>query len=163
MTEDSDLTPRMARLMSAIWHDVGVQHCASRSKDYQLFDSAIFFLNSLDRISAPNYIPTFDDMLRSRIKTTGIVEMQFNFKVYQRVLIMWLVNIYFPNKTRLRGYIKIKRLFDIFLGTSISNYWCWGPKIRKKKMDSLLWWCNGSYLCCSLIWLPSLPGRRPRN
>ena len=88
MTEDSDLTPRMARLMSAIWHDVGVQHCASRSKDYQLFDSAIFFLNSLDRISAPNYIPTFDDMLRSRIKTTGIVEMQFNFKVNIRVLIL---------------------------------------------------------------------------
>ena len=81
MTEDSDLSPRMARIMSAIWHDVGVQHCASRSKDYQLFDSAIFFLNSLDRVSAPNYIPTFDDMLRSRIKTTGIVEMQFNFKV----------------------------------------------------------------------------------
>jgi len=81
MTEDSDLTPRMAMLMSAIWYDVGVQHCASRSKDYQLFDSAIFFLNSLDRISAPNYIPTFEDMLRSRIKTTGIVEMQFTFKV----------------------------------------------------------------------------------
>ena len=81
MTEDSDLSPRMARIMSAIWHDVGVQHCAARSKDYQLFDSAIFFLNALDRVSAPNYIPTFDDMLRSRIKTTGIVEMQFNFKV----------------------------------------------------------------------------------
>ena len=81
MTEDSDLSPRMARIMSAIWHDVGVQHCAARSKDYQLFDSAIFFLNSLERVSAPNYIPTFDDMLRSRIKTTGIVEMQFNFKV----------------------------------------------------------------------------------
>ena len=82
MTEDSDLTPRMARLMSAIWNDVGLQHCASRNKDYQLFDSAIFFLNSLERIAAPNYIPTFDDMLRSRIKTTGIIEMQFNFKVY---------------------------------------------------------------------------------
>ena len=81
MTEDSELTPRLDGLMNAIWHDVGVQHCASRSKDCQLFDSAIFFLNSLDRIAAPDYIPTFDDMLRSRIKTTGIIEMQFNFKV----------------------------------------------------------------------------------
>ena len=109
MTEDSDLSPRMARIMSAIWHDVGVQHCAARSKDYQLFDSAIFFLNSLDRVSAPNYIPTFDDMLRSRIKTTGIVEMQFNFKVRRFSKTLQVrVNIEFEDSKVLRYW------FDLF-------------------------------------------------
>ena len=94
MTEDTNLTPRMSHLMNAIWHDVGVQHCASRSKDYQLFDSAKFFLNSLERISAPNYTPTFDDMLRSRIKTTGIVEMRFNLKVRAQETIYIYIYIY---------------------------------------------------------------------
>lgn len=38
------------------------------------------YLDSLDRISATNYIPTQDDVLRTRVKTTGIVETRFTFK-----------------------------------------------------------------------------------
>lgn len=38
------------------------------------------YLDSLDRISATNYVPTQDDVLRTRVKTTGIVETRFTFK-----------------------------------------------------------------------------------
>ena len=38
------------------------------------------YLNSLDRISQLNYIPTQQDVLRTRVKTTGIVETHFSFK-----------------------------------------------------------------------------------
>lgn len=51
-----------------------------RSREYQLNDSAAYYLNSLDRISHPNYIPTQQDVLRTRVKTTGIVETHFSFK-----------------------------------------------------------------------------------
>ena len=53
----------------------------SRSREYQLNDSAAYYLNSLDRISSPSYIPTEQDVLRTRVKTTGIIETQFTFKV----------------------------------------------------------------------------------
>lgn len=52
----------------------------NRSREYQLNDSAAYYLNSLDRISHPNYIPTQQDVLRTRVKTTGIVETHFSFK-----------------------------------------------------------------------------------
>ena len=38
------------------------------------------YLSDLDRISAPEYLPTEQDVLRSRVKTTGIVETHFSFK-----------------------------------------------------------------------------------
>lgn len=38
------------------------------------------YLNDLDRICQPNYIPTQQDVLRTRVKTTGIVETHFTFK-----------------------------------------------------------------------------------
>lgn len=38
------------------------------------------YLNDLDRISLPNYVPTQQDVLRTRVKTTGIVETHFTFK-----------------------------------------------------------------------------------
>ena len=36
----------------------GVQKCFARSREYQLNDSAAYYLNELDRIASPNYVPT---------------------------------------------------------------------------------------------------------
>jgi len=38
------------------------------------------FLDDIDRISNPNYRPNEQDMLRARVKTTGIVEVHFELK-----------------------------------------------------------------------------------
>uniref|UniRef100_A0A3P9PU36 Guanine nucleotide binding protein (G protein), alpha inhibiting activity polypeptide 1 n=1 Tax=Poecilia reticulata TaxID=8081 RepID=A0A3P9PU36_POERE len=38
------------------------------------------YLNDLERLSAPSYVPTQQDVLRTRVKTTGIVETHFTFK-----------------------------------------------------------------------------------
>ncbi len=40
----------------------------------------ISYLDSLDRIGAAEYQPTEQDILRTRVKTTGIVETHFTFK-----------------------------------------------------------------------------------
>ena len=63
-----------------LWNDAGLQECVSRSREFHLNDSAPYYLNSLERISQPEYIPTQDDVLRTRVKTTGIVETQFTHK-----------------------------------------------------------------------------------
>lgn len=38
------------------------------------------YLNDLERIAKADYIPTQQDVLRTRVKTTGIVETHFTFK-----------------------------------------------------------------------------------
>lgn len=46
----------------------------------RLFFLSLSYLNDLERICQPNYIPTQQDVLRTRVKTTGIVETHFTFK-----------------------------------------------------------------------------------
>ena len=68
--------------MKALWQDEAVQKSwrDDATKGYQLNDSAAYFLDSLDRVAQPDYVPTEQDVLRSRVKTTGIVETLFHFK-----------------------------------------------------------------------------------
>lgn len=42
--------------------------------------SSLSYLNDLERIAKADYIPTQQDVLRTRVKTTGIVETHFTFK-----------------------------------------------------------------------------------
>jgi hypothetical protein len=67
--------------MQRIWLDSGVQQCFERGMEYELTDLAAYFLESLDRISQPDYIPTESDILRTRFLTMGIVEINFHYKV----------------------------------------------------------------------------------
>uniref|UniRef100_A0A914KTN2 Uncharacterized protein n=1 Tax=Meloidogyne incognita TaxID=6306 RepID=A0A914KTN2_MELIC len=51
-----------------------------RSNEYQIDDSAKYFLDNLARLGAHNYLPTEQDLLRTRIKTSGITEVLFELK-----------------------------------------------------------------------------------
>ncbi|KAA3675398.1 guanine nucleotide-binding protein G(i) subunit alpha, partial [Paragonimus westermani] len=79
-TESGHMSEEVYEALKRLWQDDGVQECFRRSREYQLNDSAAYFFNALDRISATNYIPTADDVLRTRVKTTGIVEMRFVYR-----------------------------------------------------------------------------------
>ncbi|XP_006882581.1 PREDICTED: guanine nucleotide-binding protein G(o) subunit alpha isoform X5 [Elephantulus edwardii] len=78
--EEGLLPPDLLSAMMRLWGDSGIQECFNRSREYQLNDSAKYYLDSLDRIGAADYQPTEQDILRTRVKTTGIVETHFTFK-----------------------------------------------------------------------------------
>ncbi|XP_072279693.1 guanine nucleotide-binding protein G(t) subunit alpha-2 [Pyxicephalus adspersus] len=78
--EEGTMPPELVDVIKKLWKDEGVQACFERAAEYQLNDSAAYYLNQLDRITASNYIPNEQDVLRSRVKTTGIIETQFSFK-----------------------------------------------------------------------------------
>jgi len=60
------------------WKDPGMQECYDRRREYQLTDSAKYYLDDVDRIHEPGYIPTLQDILRVRVPTTGIIEYPFD-------------------------------------------------------------------------------------
>ncbi|KAM6975995.1 guanine nucleotide-binding protein subunit alpha-11-like [Tautogolabrus adspersus] len=69
-----------ADAIKRVWNDHGVQRCYDRRREFQLSDSAKYYLSDLDRITAPLYIPTEQDILRVRVPTTGIIEYPFNLE-----------------------------------------------------------------------------------
>ncbi|CAF2332385.1 unnamed protein product [Rotaria sp. Silwood2] len=75
----STLSPRMVEAIRYVWSDEGVKICYRRRREYRLADSAKYFLDDIDRISAKDFEPTEDDILRVRIPTTGIVQEDFQF------------------------------------------------------------------------------------
>ena len=75
---EGDILPRdVADSIRGLWKDPGVKEAVSRSREFQLNDSAVYYFNAIDRMAAPNYMPTDQDILRSRVKTTGITETTF--------------------------------------------------------------------------------------
>ncbi|XP_048383113.1 guanine nucleotide-binding protein subunit alpha-14 isoform X2 [Stegostoma tigrinum] len=63
-----------------LWSDPGIQECYDRRREYQLSDSAKYYLSDIDRISSPVYVPTQQDILRVRVPTTGIIEYPFDLE-----------------------------------------------------------------------------------
>nr|BAA93630.1 G protein alpha subunit [Halocynthia roretzi] len=78
--EEIDITADIGAALKRLWMDKGVQACVARSREYQLNDSATYYLDALDRLCSPDYIPTEQDVLRTRVKTTGIIETTFQYK-----------------------------------------------------------------------------------
>jgi len=75
---EGDMLPaNIADAVRGLWKDPGVREAVSRSREFQLNDSAVYYFNAIERMSASNYMPTDQDILRSRVKTTGITETTF--------------------------------------------------------------------------------------
>ncbi|XP_060604362.1 guanine nucleotide-binding protein G(q) subunit alpha-like, partial [Ruditapes philippinarum] len=64
--------------IKALWADSGIQECYDRRREYQLTDSAKYYLDDVDRITQPDYLPSLQDILRVRSPTTGIIEYPFD-------------------------------------------------------------------------------------
>lgn len=78
MQIEADVLPRdVTDAVRGLWRDSGVKEAVRRSREFQLNDSAVYYFNSMERMSSPGYLPTDQDILRSRVKTTGITETTF--------------------------------------------------------------------------------------
>jgi len=63
-----------------LWLDPGIQECYDRRREYQLTDSAKYYLSDIDRVAMPDYLPSQQDILRVRVPTTGIIEYPFDLE-----------------------------------------------------------------------------------
>lgn len=75
--EGEEIDPAMGQMIADLWADPGIQATYEKRSHYQLTDSASYFFQKINEISAAGYIPTEQDVLRSRVPTTGIVENEF--------------------------------------------------------------------------------------
>ncbi|EKM61835.1 uncharacterized protein PHACADRAFT_248702 [Phanerochaete carnosa HHB-10118-sp] len=67
---------RCAPYIAELWRDKRVRQKLTERR-IRLEESSGFYLDELDRITAKMYFPTDDDVLKARLKTTGVVEHTF--------------------------------------------------------------------------------------
>jgi len=80
---DSKLVPHI----QAVWRDPGIQKTFESRAYFQLTDSTDYYLNKIQEIAKDGWVPSQQDLLRSRVRTTGIAESDFviegnQFKVF---------------------------------------------------------------------------------
>jgi GTPase SAR1 family protein len=75
--QDGAIESKNVHHFKNLWSDPGIQLTYEHRSKFQLNDSAKYFFDQLDLIATPGYIPTEQDVLRSRVRTLGIVENAF--------------------------------------------------------------------------------------
>mmetsp|Transcript_16452 Transcript_16452/g.23048 ORF Transcript_16452/g.23048 Transcript_16452/m.23048 type:complete len:374 (+) Transcript_16452:154-1275(+) len=70
--------------VKTLWKDKGVRDAFSKRDlpevGFYLFDGAEYFFNKIDTIKKDDYTPDEEDIVRCRIRTSGIVEKGFDIK-----------------------------------------------------------------------------------
>ncbi|KAL0330630.1 UNVERIFIED_CONTAM: Guanine nucleotide-binding protein alpha-1 subunit [Sesamum angustifolium] len=72
------LTKELAHEIETLWRDNAIQETYSRGNELQVPDCAHYFMENLQRLSDADYVPTKEDVLYARVRTTGVVEIQFS-------------------------------------------------------------------------------------
>jgi len=74
---DEEVDERVGNQLKILWKDKGIQATYEQRSKYQLTDSAQYFFDRLDVIMKKDYVPDTQDLLRCRVRTTGILENEF--------------------------------------------------------------------------------------
>ncbi|ETS86511.1 hypothetical protein PFICI_00339 [Pestalotiopsis fici W106-1] len=71
---------KVCKAIKILWEDGGFRDAYKRRAEYQLLDCAEPFAKDVERLMAPEYVPSNQDIIFARVKTAGICETTFNFK-----------------------------------------------------------------------------------
>ncbi|KAJ6231851.1 guanine nucleotide-binding protein g(o) subunit alpha [Anaeramoeba flamelloides] len=66
--------------IKTLWKDGGIQDTYSRRNEFQLFDAAEFYFTNIDRFVEEGFVPNDEDILNTRVRTTGIIETKFEYE-----------------------------------------------------------------------------------
>ncbi|VDM27459.1 unnamed protein product [Toxocara canis] len=75
-----ELHPDLSNAICNIYNSECIKAALKRQHEIPLLDSATYFLDAIMRISDPHYTPTTQDVLRSRVPTAGINEIEFSYR-----------------------------------------------------------------------------------
>ncbi|KAF9425659.1 guanine nucleotide-binding protein subunit alpha [Entomortierella beljakovae] len=76
---ESDMFLELVPSIKALWADSGIQSTYNKGGILlNIQDSAKYFLDEIDRIAEPEYVPTDNDIIQARVRTLAVTEHIFN-------------------------------------------------------------------------------------
>jgi GTPase SAR1 family protein len=69
-----EITPAIAATLKKLWADAGIQETWKQRANFQVQDALKYYIQEIDRVAEPGFTPSDADILRSRVRTTGIQE-----------------------------------------------------------------------------------------
>eukprot|EP00611_Tribonema_gayanum_P021595 TRINITY_DN4184_c0_g1_i2.p1 TRINITY_DN4184_c0_g1~~TRINITY_DN4184_c0_g1_i2.p1 ORF type:complete len:357 (-),score=139.00 TRINITY_DN4184_c0_g1_i2:304-1374(-) len=84
---EATLEESLARDVTALWADEGMRATYDRRDEFWLLDASQYYFEEALRLAEPDYEPTDEDMIMTRVRTTGIVVTDFEEKPYSYSLV----------------------------------------------------------------------------
>lgn len=72
-----ELTPELGQAIAQLWADPAIQQTWERRSQFQVIVTTEAYFARITEIAKPEYVPSVDDVLLSRVRTTGIVEEKY--------------------------------------------------------------------------------------
>ena len=76
--DTEEITPTVGDHIKALWADPGILMVWNRRNEFQIIEAVQFFLNKIDQIKQPNWVPQEEDIVHCRVRTAGIVTEVYN-------------------------------------------------------------------------------------
>jgi len=80
-------TAEEAEAIKSLWKNEAIQKTYERRNEFQLSDSAEYYFQNVSKLASDGYIPSVEDLLRSRQMTTGVIETSFVLEKVTFVLV----------------------------------------------------------------------------
>lgn len=71
--ENDAINVTVGDAIKALWNDPGIKAVWDRRNEFQIIESVQYYFNKIDDIKMPDYLPDKDDIIYSRVRTSGIV------------------------------------------------------------------------------------------
>mmetsp|Transcript_19476 Transcript_19476/g.21785 ORF Transcript_19476/g.21785 Transcript_19476/m.21785 type:complete len:382 (+) Transcript_19476:61-1206(+) len=79
--ESERLTEEEGQALMELWQTEAIQNTYKRRNEFWLLDSFSYYIKNLDRFCQDDFVPTDEDSVMARIRTTGIVVTQLEQKI----------------------------------------------------------------------------------
>ena len=80
MSDFEKITPSLCSSILEVWNDVAVQKVWARRSEFQIIESVKYYFDKLETIASPDYVPTKDDILYTRVRTSGVVTEKYDIE-----------------------------------------------------------------------------------
>ena len=77
LSDDSSIDTTLASVLDQLWNSGIIQQVFDQRHKFQLPDSAKYYFSKVLEIGKADYVPSVQDVLRSRVRTSGIVEERY--------------------------------------------------------------------------------------
>jgi len=77
LDENDAINITIGDAIKALWNDPGMKMVWNRRAEFQVIESVQYYFNKIDVIKMPDYLPDKDDILFSRVRTSGIVTERY--------------------------------------------------------------------------------------
>ncbi len=122
---DCTLTPEIVSSIDYLWnHEPLVRFIYQhhRHEKFQLYESAEYWFENLYRISQTDYVPSIQDIMRLRIKTTGVLESKVYDAASGTTVNMILMGSQRNERKKWMTIIRGRRIGAILFVIALSEY-----------------------------------------